>query len=950
MKPVRPRALKHRGVIEATGFVFDLRLLSLTEAQRRALSVWTPGAQVFHLDEALMIRLSAPQLVVSDQAIGAPLIAMGEALLATPLVEDEKQALAVSRNSMVLAQGGLAIVVQLDNALKESPANWLDVELFTFVETASLGLRPAGPRMVAQKQNFDARQQLEGVPAEAPELAGVLSALRAAAKPSAPSSSAKGPMTNWRDTAAKLLERVISFLNHLPATMAKASATVRRLLGKLLGSLASAQPARASRQSASALSKSSPSVFERLADRLQQFALKMLIATRLSRVIGKRQAAYINRLMEMFERGDMQEALRHAIPIDGMASALNSPALRVPLARTSLTISPHQTTARSSIFMGDELLGELRRLYRASFTQLEAQGRIEEAAFVLAELLQANEEAVAFLERHGRLQLAAEMAEARELAPGLVVRQWFIAGNVARALRIARREQAFAHAVLRLEHSQRKADAEKLRLLWAAALAEAGDYAAAVEVIWPVQSARMLARDWLEKAIATGGVSGARMLARKLSLLPEAFREVKEPTLALMDDESPEQASARASFAKALRGGASTPQAKTLARAAIRAFLRDAAQGYETVSLQEFRQLIAFADDAALRADAPPLPTGNAQLLGLRCTPLRLHFAAADVGTLEIWDAALLPDGRMVAALGEAGTRLLTRDGRTLVHFDQPAHRLVISDNGDRAIALAQRGEVWKLARLDFLARRAVDWCEARIGAFACDYDGAMWFIGNDNDFYAIDATAKGFDALWRVPDVEGQAIQITRSPSQCIFVVSDWGFGQWQYELPSLRLRHRSPIRCGKGDCIYLSSHFAVSLRGIVADQSLTMEIIRRKGDSPPEQIEQSFGGKPLPCHLRLHANDELWKEIELGDETCQSAQPAISDDWVAAPVIDRTEARVSLVDLQQGEVRAEFTLERATEVRVRLQSQALTIADSRGRLLALDLRSGQLIRDLRL
>jgi len=79
--------------------------------------------------------------------------------------------------------------------------------------------------------------------------------------------------------------------------------------------------------------------------------------------------------------------------------------------------------------------GELRRLYREAFHRLESQERIEEAAYLLAEVLHAHEEAVGFLERHGRFLLAAEMAEARHLPPGLVVRQWLLAGNRERALR-----------------------------------------------------------------------------------------------------------------------------------------------------------------------------------------------------------------------------------------------------------------------------------------------------------------------------------------------------------------------------------------------------------------------------------------------------------------------------------------------------------------------------------
>ena len=72
----------------------------------------------------------------------------------------------------------------------------------------------------------------------------------------------------------------------------------------------------------------------------------------------------------------------------------------------------------------------------------EAQGKIERAAWVYAELIGDAEEAVQVLERGGKLREAAEVAEKKELAPGLIVRLWFQAGEVERALAIARRTHA----------------------------------------------------------------------------------------------------------------------------------------------------------------------------------------------------------------------------------------------------------------------------------------------------------------------------------------------------------------------------------------------------------------------------------------------------------------------------------------------------------------------------
>src|SRR5262249_44178127 len=152
-----------------------------------------------------------------------------------------------------------------------------------------------------------------------------------------------------------------------------------------------------------------------------------------------RHADYFARMLEMFDSNQLDEALRHAIPLSSeVQSALSRPALRPPARRTHLAIRPMGPGSTTSIGLGDNLFETLKQRYRKAFDRLVQLGEIEKAAFVLAELLESSAEAVSFLERHRRLRLAAEIAEARKLPPGLVIRQWFLAGDRSRALRIAR--------------------------------------------------------------------------------------------------------------------------------------------------------------------------------------------------------------------------------------------------------------------------------------------------------------------------------------------------------------------------------------------------------------------------------------------------------------------------------------------------------------------------------
>jgi len=88
-----------------------------------------------------------------------------------------------------------------------------------------------------------------------------------------------------------------------------------------------------------------------------------------------------------------------------------------------------------------------------------------------------------------------------------------LAGNRERALRIARRSGVFAEAVTRLERSRQPEHAHELRRLWAQGLAAAGDYAAAVDAIWPQEAIGLGLR---EAAPLHGAeLAAGRMLARR---------------------------------------------------------------------------------------------------------------------------------------------------------------------------------------------------------------------------------------------------------------------------------------------------------------------------------------------------------------------------------------------------------------------------------------------------
>ena len=914
MKNLRPRKIAHKGRVEAAGFLFNTDLIGVAETRQRILDLWEPGVQVFRDGPNHFVRLPSMIRVDCAHSVATSLVQIKSVLSALPLSPDELELLQAPSHSVVFAKGGVACITHLSSSTAESPESWLDVSAFKVVEVTSLGAAFAEPKVVAEPQPFDARAKLDGVPEEASEVSDAIAAIRSAASKRPDDSGATQALRGW-------LERLVG--------------SILSGMGKLVRSQNSASQGFTTqlRTGNDQESRTKTNGW------LTRVGLRLLHTSRLTRLIGRRQAAYLGKMMDMFERGDLNEALKHAIPLNDLSSLSQGPALGVPSPRNSLSILPWQGQSSRSIGLGSDFFLYLTQLYRSTFERLVAQNRIEEAAFVLAELLRANGEAVAFLERHGKLKLAAELAEARELPPGLVVRQWFIAGDIKRAVGIARRTQAFADAVVRLEKSD-KEQAEKLRLVWAASLADGGNYAGAVDVIWPIEAHRLTARKWMDKAIEVGGSVTARMLARKLTIVPEDFEDIRSKALTFLEDESYEQQEMRVSFATALCNGENTREAQTLARATARAILRDAGRNSSTVNVRQFTHLVNFTGDGPLRTDVPPFPVESDQRVS---SLLSVECPAEDRGSMPVYDASLLPNGRMLVALGEIGARLSTRDGRTVTHFDQPAERLVISDNGDRAIALARRGEVWRLSRLDLIEWRCEDWCDAQIDAFAPNYDGSLWFLGAKGDFYAIDTHAKSFEALWRVPEAGDKVLSVARSESLCSFLTELLEVEQWIYRLPLLTLRDRNYLPKPPDNVICMSRCDAISPNAYYVDQSLYCVVDSSEPDSPKMT--------PLPSlSLRVFKGEVQKFELSVGDESCEPLVPEILGGTIVSPVWAQDGIRVRVIDLDSKAVTAQMFLASATQVSTRLTKNTLTLADNLGRAIVVDLRRNCSIRSFRI
>jgi len=923
MAELKARMVTHRGTLPASGFLLESELVGEAECRHRILALWQSKSRVYGLNDGLLLLLPNPVLVTAEEAIGTPLVYHDGFLLGAPLSEKELRALQAPFGSLVRVRGGRITFETLDENLFEKPENWIDTSGFEFVQGESLGVVPSKPALVAQPEVLDLREKLGGLPKPPVELNELLALLK----------TGKAPQ---RDPDAR---------GFLRFSFRRVSGSIREWFRML----ASLWP-RITDQSES-LTGAKQSVFatrpvSRFSTWLNSLVTRLAMVSRFARVLGWRQGRYLSRVMDMFEHGDIDEALRHAIPLSSIA---DSPIMRfsfgVPGIRQSLRINPAGRRSSSTIPLGQSLYSHLNQLYRSTFRRLEAQGRIEEAAFVLAELLRANEEAVAFLERHGRLLQAAEIAEARELAPEIVIRQWFVAGEKQRAIRIARKTGAFHGAVLRLEKSHHPS-APDLRRLWAQSLAEAGNFASATDVLWPLESDRIDAVDWMRLAVETGGKPGARALARLVGVARIDFPEWRTRVNTLLEDNSPESAPSRLEFTETLRKQPKCPETQTLARLAARTMLRDAGRGLPPLAPIPLRQLVDFSGDGALRADIPTRQPGRKIELRDLSAPREYLVSADDCGSEQIFDAALLPNGRCLVALGECGMKLVTRGGTAIAHFDQPANRIVVSESGSRAIALARRGDSWHLSRVDLQSRKARRWCEGEISQFAPGFDGSVWYLVSGQDVYAIDAGAPRLDAFWRIPAVGRVVSPLTTTPSSMSLITfQDNNFWLWDYQLPQIRLRNKHPLPFSRALESVAHLSLLTCLDSGVLDCSTVLHALQGvEGEARPAQTQQILfrktNGEWVEL-LRLHSDEQV------------AGDPVLAGHWFVVCTRSKARTRVLLYQIAKADlpiVRLSVEIEGPANASVRLDSFTLAVADDFGRLQVFELTYGERIRDIRL
>ena len=807
-----PRRASHRGFVAAAGFWLDPALIGAERMAGRILSLWSEGCVLHEAAGGVVLVLPSPALVESRRAPGVALTRRGGLLAGFPVTDREIARLAPPPGSALLCREGRVRVCPLSRETALDPASWLDVEGFAARESrplgdlpapaaASRGLEPApleshfGPELTRQpEEKTKLLQALEK--ALARKGAGAFESREPRARPRIElppgmgwavlkilASAAGLAFIIWIVLSGGLLSGGLSITGILLGFILTYYLFRGRIpfleplqeLVSLFRSWRVRRPAvRATAAKRGPLRRTRrASWLGRAFDATRGFLGSTVGRTPAASLLVGRQARYMHKMTSMFEENDLDDALRHAIPLatlGQMDRAAWSPFR--PKARVDLSIGLGGTGGPTRlIFLSPDYQAYLVSLYRQACARLERAGQLEKAAFVLLELLKENEEAIALLERHKRFRFAAEVAQARGLPPGMVIRLWFLAGEPAEAVRVARTTGAFADAVGRLERTHPD-EAKKMRVLWAGYLAEAGNYGAAVDAAWPVPEARRLLLEWIERGIRLEGAIAARLMVKRIALEPEALEGLLPKIGEILHDTLPGGLRAKLSLGKALLEHEGREDLRALSGFVLRNLLKDLhAEPFNPGFGSVVQGLKRATGDRLLVEDLPshafPVPAAGPK------GSLTFGRDASDVGLHRLYDGVCLPSGRLVVALGEAGVHVLSRRGALVARIDQPADCLVLNDSGNRAIAVARRGAVSRLARIDLETLKGSYWCDAMIDLAAETFDGEVWYVAQGDALMAVDCLADRFESIWRVGDLKGPVLAMARNASALSFVLA---------------------------------------------------------------------------------------------------------------------------------------------------------------------------------
>lgn len=762
----------YEGVQELQGLWFDGKLYREELVRNRILNLWRPGSQLYKIFDGYFLKFDEKSYWHCSKVPGLAIVESGGIYSSAPLSDEEIQS--ATRGDFCLISGSRISTLPLAKAVPVDPSQWLDLSRVLIRKVVTLNSDLIIDAGVDNNANQDIRTIFgDVVPSVGKEQKAFIA-------------SSLARLNN------EFVDDGVSEQKALKKKFAELSMYGIGSLALFFNSFLQGASNLSASEYGVASGKVSAGKPSFLMDKLAAFAEKIAQNRKLAQILGKRQAGYLNNMLQMFERGDFQEALRHAIPLGSLNAEKQRRALGLPRRRQHLTIG--KNSSDSGIFIENELEVHLRKVYRKTFERLDQEGRVDEAAFVLAELLKSGEEAAIYLETKGRIEQAAKLADAMELAVDLRIRLWFLACDVHKALSIARLHHRFQELVSFLERKERP-EAIDLRRTWAHTVAQRGELTEAAEIIWALQDEREQALQWLELAESAGGILGVRSLLKKLTMNVATLKDSEKSIQSILSAEGEAGALIRAYLAaKIIEVKPSNLAIERLASEVFRRVFAERNSGFNRLSNSELRQLLSYSNAKVLIADIGrlKLPKDTVfQNFISRKSQLESHIEERGFANIE--DVIRMPDGSFLLALGETGVGWYSRSGKRLASYAVPAFRFVLADNAQKILIIALRGASVRVTLLEWATRTMKDLQSLPLSFWSDRFDGIHWNVVMDNRLLAIDTESEDWKVVWRVADLPGRIISFRESErEQTLLITGADGLHQWRYQLPDRRLSQR--------------------------------------------------------------------------------------------------------------------------------------------------------------
>lgn len=670
------------GVVQARGFIFDEALIGRTGLVSRLSALWSEGARLAEHEGRWYLVGLRPRWVDSRECGGAPLTLAEGRWLAGP-VADERVTKAEA-DSVLEWHGGEFVETSFSDLDPRHPADLLELSSPSVLEVEALSERETPVRAALSRPDSS------------------LEALFAPMLESLPQSVVSPRPSFW----TRVREWWTRFIRaSTPAAPALPSGTVPAV----------------------APVPEEPGWLARTWRRLTE-----------SRRLAK-QREYLDDLRQRFAAGDLLEALKRSIPLGGAGRGAATG--DVPERRQALELFAAQGAGPPAMTLESDDYSAMQALYRQAADALVAQGKVEEAAYVLAKLLKDASAAVALLEAHDRFELAARLATTEGLPEVDRIRLWLRAGRTDEAIRMARAAHEFGALALMLQTRSPEL-ARRLREVWCEYLVEHDRYAHALTVMRVQRETPADWNTWVARAMEAGGEEAVIAVAVDWARHPEDAAVAQGRLLALFEEEERPLAVSAAQALLTHAPETSGPLYRTL----WRRLMAEASSG-RRVEPKVVEQVLAHTRDQALITDFVASAAGATRV------PLELDRPA--VASLPVVDVAPLPKDRRLLAHGPGGLRVLSRTGETLKHLLVKADALVVGPVGVPVLVVSRDGalsRVWKFNPYTF---EVTNWFQGRLGVVASRFDGLCWAVSMSGDLVFLDPRASGAMEWWRVPSID---------------------------------------------------------------------------------------------------------------------------------------------------------------------------------------------------